>query len=88
MAAGVIAVLALASVGIVGPNRSVPALSRRLSGRRLAPGILDAVGCSRASAFTRLRGSGELLLDGEVEDCEPLRGIDGNVMALFDILCF
>jgi hypothetical protein len=64
--------LAPTSVGIVGPNRSVPALSRRLNGRRLAPGILDGVGCSLASAFTRLRGSGEPLWDDEVDDCEPL----------------
>jgi hypothetical protein len=38
-----------------------------------------------------LRGSGELLRDDKVEDCESLlewlRGIDGNVMALFDFLC-
>jgi len=78
------------SAGMVGPNKSVPALSRRLKGRRFAPGIFD--GCNLASAFTRLRGSGELLWEDEADDCEPLlewpRGTDGKVIAMLDRLRF
>jgi hypothetical protein len=47
VAAGVVAdtvFLALASVDIVSPYRSVPALSRRMNGRQLETWILDAVG--------------------------------------------